>query len=77
MGVAKWCGHDSRGNPIPYDDVPKIAEACRALRHDPSQSRDVGFMRDLGRSRNGILIPKYYNPEADAEAAQLTDTHAS
>jgi len=26
MGIAKWCGHDSRGLPIPHDDVPMILE---------------------------------------------------
>jgi type I restriction enzyme M protein len=26
MAVAKWCGHDSRGLPIPHDDIPKIIE---------------------------------------------------
>lgn len=24
MAVAKWCGHDSRGLEIPYDDIPLI-----------------------------------------------------
>ncbi len=26
MGIAKWCGHDSRGLPIPHDDLPKILD---------------------------------------------------
>ena len=76
MGVAKWCGHDSRGNPIPYDDVPKIAEACRALAERPSENQGrFGFVRDLSTIEGGILIPKYYNPELDAELAQLSGTH--
>ena len=32
-------------------------------------------MRDLGAIEGGILIPKYYNPEIDAELAQLSETH--
>ena len=24
MAIAKWCGHDSRGLPIPHDDIPQI-----------------------------------------------------
>ena len=26
MAEAKWCGHDSRGNTIPHDDLPIILE---------------------------------------------------
>jgi type I restriction enzyme M protein len=41
MADAKWCGHDSRGNPtirkdasgmeILLDDVPKVAERFREI----------------------------------------------
>lgn len=32
MTEAKWCGHDSRGNPVPHDDLPVIAERFDAFR---------------------------------------------
>ena len=26
MGIADYCEHDSRGNKIPFDDIPKIQQ---------------------------------------------------
>lgn len=77
MAIAKWCGHDSRGNPIPYDDTPKISQNFRVFQEDASNlpySR-LGFVKNLSEIRSNIFVPKYYDPEIDLELEQLRPTH--
>jgi type I restriction enzyme M protein len=77
MAIAKWCGHDSRGNPIPYDDTPKIAQNFRVFKEntrDLPYSR-LGFVRHLSEIRSNIFVPKYYDPEIDLGLKQLGPTH--
>ena len=77
MAIAKWCGHDSRGNPIPYDDTPKIAQNFRVFRENTSDlpySR-LGFLRYLSEIISNVFVPKYYDPEIDLELKQLSSTH--
>ena len=74
MAEAKWCGHDSRGNPIPHDDLPEIAERYRRIRTGKKQRQDwLGFHAKA--LRNGVLAPRYYDPEIDRELRSLKRTH--
>jgi len=77
MAVVKWCGHDSRGNPIPYDDVPKIAQNFRIFQKNITDLRysRLGFVRRLLEIKSNIFIPKYYDPEIDADLEHLKATH--
>ncbi len=76
MAVVKWCGHDSRGNPIPHDDVPQVAEKFRRLALGASVAFDrTGFTRMLSQIQNNIFIPKYYDPEIEAALESLRPTH--
>lgn len=77
MAIADWCGHDSRGNPIPYDDAPKITEKFKefhANANDFVNSR-LGFVRNLSEIKGNIFVPKYYDPKIDKELEQLKNTH--
>ena len=76
MGIAKWCGHNSRGNPIPYDDVPEISPRYTAFRtnHQLPYER-FGFIQNLSDTANNILIPKYYDPDILKELDNLRHTH--
>jgi type I restriction enzyme M protein len=77
MAIARWCGHDSRGNPIPYDDTPKITQNFREFEenaNDLPYSR-LGFVRNLSEIRSNIFVPKYYDPEIDLELKHLRSTH--
>ena len=84
MGEAKWCGHDSRGNPTLrtladgttelLDDVPEIAGRFAAWRRDagafePSQQ---AFLLPREQVAKGVLVPRYYNPEIGDEIARLS-----
>ena len=84
MGEAEWCGHDSRGNPTRrtgpdgetelLDDVPEIAARFAAWRRDPSgfEPDRKGFLLSRESVANGVLIPRYYNPEIGDEIARLS-----
>ena len=83
MAEARWCGHDSRGNPTwkmladgkaeLLDDVPGIA-ARFARRHGDKNAFEAdhrGFLLPCESVVNDVLIPRYYNPEIDAEVTRL------
>ena len=77
MAIVKWCGHDSRGNPIPYDDLPKVASNFRAFKENAGNlpySR-LGFVRRLSEIKSNIFMPQYYDPEIEAELERLKVTH--
>lgn len=64
MAVAKWCGHDSRGLEIPYDDIPKIQERYEHFVENQSLDYDhLGFVVKQKQIVDSIYLPIYYNPE--------------
>ena len=76
MGIAKWCGHDSRGLPIPHDDLPKILE--KFMKYDLEGSLDynrLGFVINEKSIVDNIYLPKYYNPEIIQKLDNLKKTH--
>lgn len=76
MAVARWCGHDSRGHSIPYDDLPKISE--RWERYVGGEELDfdhLGFVINSSEIRDHIYLPKYYNPEIQESIETLSETH--
>lgn len=76
MAVARWCGHDSRGHSIPFDDLPKIAERWERYRGGEELEFDhLGFVVDSSQITDMIYLPKYYNPEVKASVDALADTH--
>ena len=86
MAEAKWCGHDSRGNPTLrknakgetelLDDVPIIAERYARIMIEGAKERDhLGFTLRSEQVRNRILVPKYYNPEIELDLQRLEKTH--
>jgi type I restriction enzyme M protein len=87
MADVKWCGHDSRANPtyrkgengkrVLLDDIPVVQQRFIDLKvAGKSCPRDrFGFFRDLSAIRNGIFIPKYYDPKLEADLRALKATH--
>jgi type I restriction enzyme M protein len=76
MGIAKWCGNDSRGNKIPYDDIPLIGERYRDIISEEHHTFDrLGFFKNFSDIKNNIIIPKYYDPEIETELSSLKHTH--
>lgn len=76
MAVAKWCGHDSRGIPIPHDDIPKIIEkydeyiATGKIEYD-----HFGFALSESDIVENVYLPKYYNPGTVQKISDLSTTH--
>ncbi len=86
MAEAKWCGHDSRGNPtfrhndagerVLLDDIPTIRRRYQdTLAGRVTTSDHLGFVLSSDQLKNRVLVPKYYNPEIDAELVRLRRTH--
>ena len=76
MAVAKWCGHDSRGHAIPYDDIPSIAKRWNSYKAGKTLDFDhLGFVISSSQIRDYIFLPKYYNPELAAAVVDLAETH--
>lgn len=76
MAIAKWCGHDSRGLQIPYDDIPKIQSRYDKNNQNGTIAYDhLGFTIKESEVKNGIYLPKYYTPEIPKKLSKLTDTH--
>ena len=83
MAEAKWCGHDSRGNPTRrrlsdgrtalLDEVPEIAERFAHWRRDPGsfQPDHRGFPLSQETIVRDVLIPRYYDPAIEAERSRL------
>ena len=86
MGDVKWCGHDSRGNPTLrknhatgkmelLDEVPLVAGRYKALTSGGTTRDHLGFMLSSSVVSNRILVPKYYDPEIEADLKALASTH--
>ena len=76
MGIAKYCGHDSRGNETSRDDVPKIQEKYNQFIENGQLDYDhLGFVITEGEIVNNIYVPKYYNPEIRKSLDALSKTH--
>ena len=83
MGEARWCGHDSRGNPTYQtlangelkllDEVPEIAARFSQWQDDVGafDPDHRGFLLPCEDVVNEVLIPRYYNPEIGAEMTRL------
>lgn len=78
MGIVKWCGHDSRGNWVPYDDMPKITQDFLRFKKDPINfpRSPLSFATKLSEIKFNILIPKYYDPSISEELESLKRTQA-
>lgn len=86
MADAKWCGHDSRGNPtlragddgqpVLLDDVPLVAKHYASLLSGRSREQNhLGFVLNVAEVQRRILVPKYYDPELFASLQTLELTH--
>lgn len=86
MSNVKWCGHDSRGNPTLrkdpatgkmalLDEVPLVPSRYKALASGDRKRDRLGFNLPSGQLKTRIFVPKYYDPEIDAELKALGKTH--
>lgn len=77
MAEAKWCGQDSRARSIPHNDLPIIAQNFSNYKRDKLQtSSNLGFTIDKDKISQGVLCPRYYDPQAQEELHGLDKTHS-
>jgi len=72
MAEAKWCGHDSRGRPIPKDDLPRILNDFRA---GARAKLEMSYHLPAKELSKNILSPRYHEPTAEIFKSQLGKTH--
>jgi len=76
MGIARYCGHDSRGHETTRDDVPLIQEKYNQYIKDGQLDYDhLGFVITEREIVNNVYVPKYYNPEIRKSLDALSETH--
>lgn len=88
MADARWCGHDSMGNPTVrvhpadgssslLDDVPVVADRFSTLIASPSLRRidHLGFRVRRKGLANQVLVPRYYDPDLESDLNSLRDEH--
>jgi type I restriction enzyme M protein len=86
MADVKWCGHDSRGNPtlrkdpstgksVLLDEVPILPNRYKELVRNGEKRDHLGFLLSSEQITNRILVPKYYDPEIEAELEAMKETH--
>ncbi|MFY1598364.1 N-6 DNA methylase [Micromonospora sp. WMMD737] len=76
MAVARWCGHDSRGHEIPYDDLPEITQRLNNFLDGEALDFDhLGFTVQASQISDMVYLPKYYNPELRERLSDLSETH--
>lgn len=74
MAVAKWCGHDSRGLEVPFDDIPLIQERFEMFKSGRQLSYDhLGFTVNQSQIKDSIYLPIYYNPEIQEQIESIKD----
>ena len=62
MAEARWCGHDSRGRPIPRNDLPLILEKYKKYKRGGALNSDrLGFLISGRELKNYVLAPKLYS----------------
>lgn len=76
LAEAKWCGRDSRGSAIQFDDLPKIEERFRQASKAKLDVEDhLGYQISTTELIDDVLAPRYYNPDVKSELSSLVDTH--
>jgi len=77
MAEAKWCGHDSRGRSIPYNDLPYIQKNFAAFEKGEQlkESSLLGFSILRESVLSYVLCPRYYDPQVRSEIEKLKSSH--
>lgn len=73
MAEAGWCGHDSRGNLIPHNDLPQILD--NYLNPEKNSQSSLGHYIDYSLINNNILAPRYYDLKPYELIGNLVNSH--
>lgn len=77
MAEAAWCGHDSRGRPIPRDETDTVLANLLACRTSPATSTSrLGFAVGSTSLKRNTLAPRAYDPSVAELLSSLASSHA-
>jgi len=72
LAEAKWCGHDSRGNAIPKNDLPLILNNYLQFKKGLyKKSNHLGYIISESQIEDFILAPRYYDIEIENTKEKL------
>lgn len=74
MSYAKTCGHDKRGREINLDEISLIPDHIQKLKQGKISSSHLGWTIKVSDLEDGILLPKYYNPDIQKELLSYEKT---
>jgi type I restriction enzyme M protein len=76
LAEAEYCGHNSRGQQIERDDLPKILSNFQQFENGGiSEQSHLGYELSREDIIDNILSPRYYDPEVDLIFEKLRETH--
>lgn len=76
MAEAKWCGHDSRGQEIPKDDIPEIVNNYKLYKNEGLiVISNLGFTMKKSEIQNNVLAPRAYVHLVAGTEHKLEETH--
>ena len=76
MAEAKWCGHDSRGKEIEFDDLPEIIKNYRLYLENKLSTKSLsGYYITRKELTDNIISPRYYSPEISSTLMSLQHSH--
>ena len=77
MSVVEECGHDTRGNET---DKEEFSESTKIYKKYPNRiikelkRNQLGFTLYEQKLKNGIWVPRYYNPDTEKELKRMKDS---
>ena len=75
MAETRWCGHDSRGNAIPHNDLPITLQNYLTKKSAQNGESHLGYFLNQGDIKNHVLAPRYYNPEPVEALEKMSVSH--
>ena len=79
MAESEWCGHDSRGRPIPKDNTDSVIRNHQLWAKEPTKfklvSGPLGYAVEVAKMKDWTLTPRAYDPEIPKLLGALRRTH--
>lgn len=74
MSYVKTCGHDKRGRELKLDEISLVPQKIKSLYEGDDYFSHLGWLMNVSDLDNGILLPKYYNPDIASELNEIQNS---
>lgn len=76
LAEARWCGHDSRANSIPKNDLPRILKNYLSFNESQQiEPSSLGYSLNIDEVEDNILAPRYYDIDFQKLKDAISTTH--